>query len=73
MSLAEALDYVSHPRRWTIFSYIVPWQPRQPTRPATRGLLDRLTSEQKEKLFAYKGPEASGDQSLPKRPNEKAA
>jgi len=64
MSLAEAFDYVSHPRRWTIFAgyarYEVPV-----TR--TKGLLDRLTVEQRQKLHAYKGPEASGDQSLPKR------
>jgi hypothetical protein len=33
----------------------------------TKGLLDRLTPEQRAKLFAFKGHEASGDQSLPKR------
>jgi hypothetical protein len=61
MSFAEALDYFSHPRRWTIFGgYEVPAK-------RTKGLLDRLTPEQREKLLAYRGPEASGDQSLPKR------
>ncbi len=63
MSLTEALDLVSHPRRWTALFV------RTPVRPVrrTKGLLGRLSPEQKAKLFAYQGAEASGDQSLPKR------
>jgi hypothetical protein len=33
----------------------------------TRGLWERLTPEQKEAALTYRGPEVSGDQSLPKR------
>jgi hypothetical protein len=62
MSLTEALDLVSHPRRWIFFGRVAPARPRR-----TKGLLARLSPEQKAKLFAYRGPEASGDQSLPKR------
>jgi hypothetical protein len=63
MSLAEAIEYVSHPGRWTIFSYFETRKPRR----RTKGLLDRLTPEQRDRLFAHRGAEASGDQSLPKR------
>jgi hypothetical protein len=63
MSLAEAIDYVSHPHRWNIFGRV---EVRSSVR-RTKGLLDRLTPEQRAKLFAFKGHEASGDQSLPKK------
>lgn len=33
----------------------------------TKGLLERLTPEQRAQLFAFRGHEASGDQTLPKR------
>jgi hypothetical protein len=60
MSLTDALDLVSHPRRWSLFLRVP-----APT-PTRSGVLNRLTAEQKAKLFAFRGPEASGDQSLPK-------
>lgn len=61
MSLTEALDLVSHPRRWSLFV-----RAPEPARRRKRGVLDRLTAEQKARILAYRGPEASGDQSLPK-------
>ena len=64
MSLAEAIDYVAHPHRWNIFARV---SVRTHSRRRTRGLLERLTPDQRARLFAFKGHEASGDQSLPKR------
>lgn len=64
MSLADAIDYVSHPTRWSLFGRV---ETKSVRRPRTRGLLDRLTDEQLAQLRAFKGHEASGDQSLPKR------
>jgi hypothetical protein len=63
MSLTDALDLVSHPSRWTVFSR--PAEVATPVR--TKGLLARLSQDQKAALFRYQGLEASGDQSLPKR------
>lgn len=58
MSFSEAIELVSHPRRWFLRS------PAKPRRKA--GLLARLSDEKRKRVLKYKGPEASGDQSLPK-------
>jgi hypothetical protein len=42
------------------------WLPPGRKKP-TKGLLDRLSAEQKQKVLNSKEAEASGDQSLPKR------
>jgi hypothetical protein len=63
VSLTDALDIVSHPRRWTLSNLLRACAPS-----SRKSLLERLSAEQRGRLFAVRGPEASGDQSLPKVP-----
>jgi hypothetical protein len=60
MTLSACLELVSHPGRW-FGRRSVETKPRRKA-----GLLARLSDEQRKKVLGYKGPEASGDQSLPK-------